>query len=260
MNGEKVEQIRVVVSFARPEAMPAEPSLELVALLSDAERGRWARFRSQDSRRQYLAAHALLRTSLSSATPGAPPAEWRFEPGPHGKPQLCGPTGFPLLCFNLSHTAGLVACAVAVDRSLSLGIDVERLDREFTIDAIDRVAQRIFSDRERQALTASEGAAKRHRFLATWTLKEAYGKARGAGLSLPLKAITFHGAALEQTDPSRSPVAVSFGGELADDPGRWIFRLYRPTLHHLLAVAVGPLDPHEPPGRIEIELLEAKLI
>jgi 4'-phosphopantetheinyl transferase len=68
-------------------------------------------------------------------------------------------------------------------------------------------------------------------FFDYWTLKEAYIKARGLGLTLPLGQFTFHRI------PGRAP-AISFAPELHDDPSSWQFAQFWPTRDHRMAVAV----------------------
>ena len=95
-----------------------------MALLSSAERDNCSRFAFERDRRDYAAAHALLRSALSRYV-DAPAHEWRFFEGAGGKPSLLN-TGRSPLSFNLSHTHGLVACIVAP--GIDVGIDVERVD------------------------------------------------------------------------------------------------------------------------------------
>src|SRR5690606_33310169 len=96
-----------------------------------------------------------------------------------------GQTDVPLV-FNLSHTDGLIACAVS--RGREVGVDVEWLDRRG--GDID-VADRFFSRYEVQALYAQPPERRRDRFFRYWTLKESYIKARGMGLALPLDRFSF---------------------------------------------------------------------
>ncbi|MCY2926549.1 MAG: hypothetical protein NT031_14140 [Planctomycetota bacterium] len=81
-------------------------------LLDDAELARCRRLGEGQARRQYVAAHGLVRQALSRYAPVAPRA-WRFAPGPGGKPRIVGPADGAGIRFNLSHTHGLAACAVA---------------------------------------------------------------------------------------------------------------------------------------------------
>jgi 4'-phosphopantetheinyl transferase len=94
-----------------------------IECLSADERARCARFERAGDRRDYAAAHVLLRRMLT-AHGGRPEREWAFVTGPHGKPMLPpGMSDRAGLSFNLAHARGLVACAVAFD--VEVGVDVE---------------------------------------------------------------------------------------------------------------------------------------
>ncbi|HJN64588.1 MAG TPA: hypothetical protein QF761_00140, partial [Pirellulales bacterium] len=80
-------------------------------LLSAMERDRLARFRPERVRKEYLVARALVRCVLSHYT-DVPPHRWNFIAENHGKPVVQSPwEGYG--AFNLSHSSGLVICAVA---------------------------------------------------------------------------------------------------------------------------------------------------
>ena len=94
------------------------------ALLDTQELQKLQRFVAAEDRRDYAAAHALLRRLLSTIAPDTAPAAWRFERTARGKPDLPGTqAGTPPLRFSLSHTRGLVACVVS--RSGDVGVDAE---------------------------------------------------------------------------------------------------------------------------------------
>ncbi|MQA96263.1 MAG: 4'-phosphopantetheinyl transferase superfamily protein [Streptosporangiales bacterium] len=204
-------------------AEAAGPGLPQV--LSPGERHRMRRFRSARDRRAYLVAHTLLRVALTERVPGVPPAAWHFEAGPYGRPELAGPPGAPPLSCNLTHTDGFVACVVT--GGAPCGIDVETVVRE---PGIDRLARRLLTVGERVRLEALPAGARRERFFRLWTLKEAYTKARGLGLSLPFDRIAF------ALGPPRLLHAPD-----EEAPGIWTFAQWAPTPRHIAAVAVrGP--------------------
>ena len=160
-----------------------------LALLSADERARYGRFVFPDDRRDFAEAHALLRRVLSLYAAVAPPA-WIFDAPPGEKPALVPWLGAPPLSFNLSHTRGLVACAVALDADV--GVDAERIDR--VADGED-IAARYFTAGETAALMACDSPGRATRFIELWTLKEAYLKAIGRGLARPLNEVAFAFAA-----------------------------------------------------------------
>jgi len=198
------------------------------ALLSSEERERRDRLRSAAARHRFVAARALVRTTLSRFA-GVEPADWAFTTTDHGRPEVHHPELAGRLRFNLSHTRGLVACGVTWEREL--GIDVEDAARKTRPLAL---ARRFFAPAEVADIEAA-GAERHERFLAYWTLKEAYLKARGLGLRIPLAQVAF---ALEA--PGRPRAA--FGPRVEDDPSSWQFALERPSPRHLLAVAVRRRD------------------
>ncbi len=192
------------------------------ATLAADERVRASRFHFPRDRRDYAAAHALLRRTLSRYA-AVPPAGWRFQPNAHGKPALSGADAGDL-AFNLSHTRGCVACIVA--RATDVGIDVEPVDET---RAHRELAARFFSDTERRYLDACPAQDVPRRFVELWTLKEAYIKALGLGLSCLLESFSF-------TFPDEA--RIRFDPEPNGSPTAWQFALAMPSVDVCLAVAV----------------------
>jgi 4'-phosphopantetheinyl transferase len=192
-------------------------------LLDEGERVRWQRFRFEKHRHQFLVSHALVRVTLSRYAP-VPPAAWRFVMNAYGRPEIVGAPSW--LRFNLSHTDGMAICAVALDTEV--GADVE--DSERSGQTVE-IAESFFAPSEVAALRALPAERQRERFFDYWTLKEAYIKARGAGLSLPLDQFAFH------LEPGRSP-RISFDPRMVDDPESWLFVQLRFSERHPAAVAV----------------------
>jgi 4'-phosphopantetheinyl transferase len=206
---------------AYPDDLLTEEAAEAcAALLSEDERARWQRFRFERHAREFLATHALARTALSHYHPLAPQA-WRFQVNAHGKPATDPECG---LRFNLSNSVGLVVCLIA--HGVNVGVDVEPYDRS---DKILELAPEVFSPGELAELGELGGDEQLQRGLSLWTLKEAYIKARGMGLALPLKKFSFlfdgvEGLRLE-LDPS-----------LDDDAGRWQFCLLEHRGHRIALI------------------------
>jgi 4'-phosphopantetheinyl transferase len=200
------------VAFCVTESFDPETLAADTALLSPDERARADRFSFAEDRREFVSARALLRRTLSRHRPLTPDA-WRFEPGEHGKPMLardCQTTS--PLHFNVSHTRGLVACVVSVVGDV--GIDVERTDRAADVDAL---AARFFDATELARLRDLPASARPTRFFELWTLKEAYLKARGVGMTMPLRHPVF-----EFVDPD----ALRFSTGEQSPPAGWRFALY----------------------------------
>jgi 4'-phosphopantetheinyl transferase len=146
------------------------------ALLTDAERDKAERFRFLDHRRRYAIGHGALRAILGGYA-GLDPSSLAFSSGPRGKPSLQQPAG---LHFNLSHSAQLAMIAVA---RVELGVDCEKIRH---LESLRDIARRHFSPAEFAALEALPEGEQLRGFYRCWTRKEAYIKAVGAGLSMPL--------------------------------------------------------------------------
>jgi 4'-phosphopantetheinyl transferase len=194
------------------------------ALLTPEERARKQRYYFEKNRHEYLITRALVRSVLSRYAP-VRPAAWTFSANSWGCPAIASPEGTGLR-FNLSNTRGLVCCLVAADRDV--GIDVEDLTREGeTVD----IADRFFSPSEVVELRSQPEERRRARFFDYWTLKEAYIKARGMGLAIPLDHFSFQLSA-------GAPIGIAFDPQLDDDPATWQFEQIRPTPTHLVSLAI----------------------
>ncbi|RSZ60428.1 4'-phosphopantetheinyl transferase superfamily protein [Massilia atriviolacea] len=214
----------------------AEPALlsSLLTLLNEAERTQQLRFHFADDRLRYLATRALVRTVLSRYAPLAP-ADWTFTPNDYGRPAIAN--AHPqarTLSFNLSHTRGLIAMAVTRDRVL--GVDVENLT---TRQVSGGIAEHFFSPTEVAELATVPQERRQDRFFEYWTFKEAYIKARGMGLSIPLDRFSFH-------FPDERQVGLRIEADLGDDAARWRFWQFQPTPDYLLALCAERLDGTEP--------------
>jgi 4'-phosphopantetheinyl transferase len=161
----------------------SEPGALWLSLSGD-ERARAARFHFARDRNSYVAARGGLRRVLSRYTE-IPPADLAFSYGARGKPALVYSGIAPKLAFNVAHSGAYAVYAVGCRRQV--GIDVERIRPEV---AIEDLAAANFSPKERRALLALSRDERLRRFFALWTCKEAYVKARGEGLFIPLDS--FH--------------------------------------------------------------------
>jgi 4'-phosphopantetheinyl transferase len=195
-------------------------------LLSADERMRADRFRFARHKRQYVFAHALLRLALSHVAGDVAPADWSFGTGRYGRPFVAAPATSTALYFSLSHADGCVACAVS--RHEAVGVDVEAVSRRV---APLSTAQRFFAPEEVETLQGLPEADAIQRFFDYWTLKEAYLKARGFGLNLPLDGFSML--------MSQEAIEISFRPDIADDPNGWCFSLTSPSPSHRLAIADG---------------------
>jgi 4'-phosphopantetheinyl transferase len=147
-------------------------------VLSQQERARADRFRFEKHRSAYIFAHAVLREVLSRYC-SASPAEIRFSVDSFGKPSLTGADD--TLMFNLSHSGALVVIGICVDRRI--GVDVEHIRG---LPDFGNIAERHFTAVERSFIFDQPPAEQERAFFRCWTRKEAYIKAVGKGLSIPL--------------------------------------------------------------------------
>jgi 4'-phosphopantetheinyl transferase len=184
------------------------------------------RFMFDRHRRQYVFAHALLRLALSDVAPEVAPSDWSFAAGRYGRPFVAAPATPAAPHFSLSHTAGCVACVVSGHEAV--GIDLETVAPR---DSLLETAQDFFAPEEIAVLESLPTRDATERFFDYWTLKEAYLKARGIGLNLPLDRFAM------QVAPGT--IGVSFRPEIADDPKNWRFALSSPSSKHRLAIADG---------------------
>lgn len=148
--------------------------------LSPDERLRAQRFRFQEHETRFVVGRGLLRTLLGRYL-RASPERLQFRYTSHGKPELAPCTGGNL-SFNLSHTGGVALVAVTLDRHI--GVDVERVPPQGW--DYQEIASRFFSPGEVARINALPSHARLYGFFTCWTLKEAYLKAVGVGLSMPL--------------------------------------------------------------------------
>jgi phosphopantetheinyl transferase len=220
----------ILVAWQSTAALTGEHVAAALALLSPEERARYDRIRVADNARDYAAAHALVRRTLSRGRT-TPPREWRFDRTPVGKPFLVGAAG-AVPSFSLSHTRGLVACAVAPD---AVGVDVEAMDRDVDIA---RIAARFFSAEEGDELNRLDEAAQHRRFFDAWTLKEALVKASGRELSSSVRDFSF------RIDDGGDGAVIQAAAGPGLDPDRWQFALFTPAPGYRAAVAA-----HHEPGR-----------
>lgn len=183
---------------------------DLESVISHDEHERAARFHFQKDRERFKIARASLRIVLGRYL-NLPPQSLVFAQTEFGKPFLTNFEAAGLL-FNLSHSGDLAMIAVAREREV--GVDVEFMRADF---ATSEVAEHFFSVAEIYTLSGLDQNLRTRAFFNCWTRKEAYVKARGEGLSIPL----------DEFDVSLAPsVPAAMLGNRIDDTekSRWIFQ------------------------------------
>jgi 4'-phosphopantetheinyl transferase len=219
---QQLDETEAHVWYLFPDALSDDALHQARLLMNEEERARHDRFVFPEGRREFAFTRALARTTLSRYADVAP-KDWRFSFGPHGRPEIASSTD---LYFNLSNTKGLITCIVG--RTPEVGIDVESIERNGETLGI---ADRFFSPSEATSLRSLPAGDQHHRFFHLWTLKEAYIKARGMGLALPLDQFSFHIAEGVRT-------RISFDPRLVDEPSTWQFDSFWPSPSHFVATAV----------------------
>lgn len=151
---------------------------ELYAILSDAEQQKANEYHHENAKKEYIAAHGILRKILGEYIQVAA-KNIDITIGAHGKPLLTAP--FNEIKFNLSHSNNHILVAVAKNREV--GIDLENTLRK--TNAL-KLAQRFFTERETQILSSLSDNQSRKAFFRAWCRKEAILKAMGTGISYGL--------------------------------------------------------------------------
>ena len=195
----------------------------LAASLSANERCRAGRFCFERDRRRFIAARGVLRDILGRYL-RVPAESVSLATLEHGKPELADRSGNGLQ-FNLSHSHDLAVYAITCRRRV--GVDIERV-RTMSIDAMARL---VFSPDECNTLSGLPPSEMLHAFLAGWTRKEAYVKAKGEGFAIPLNSF-------EVSMAPNVPPALVRNRHDPSDVGRWILRDVEPAADYIGAVAV----------------------
>jgi 4'-phosphopantetheinyl transferase len=191
-----------------------------VATLDTRERERAESFKYELDRARFIAGRGWLRWLLGRYMSVAP-EHVSIEPDENGKPFLAGEAGRRLQ-FNASNSGDLALYAFT--RAGLVGVDLEKVQDDFPVL---EVADRFFSKPERKRLAGLPPADRPRAFYECWTRKEAYLKAIGVGLALPLDqfSVTFGPGTLARLSSATDrrlgrrwsvhPVAVASGYEAA---------------------------------------------
>jgi 4'-phosphopantetheinyl transferase len=152
-----------------------------LAWLTDNERQKLQRYQFDEHRKQLLSARFLLRNVLSKYQTEISPGRWQFSSNEYGKPEISAAQQRNNLFFNLSHSGDKVVMALA--KQPDVGVDIEYSGKS---RRVKKIASRYFSSIETSSLLALPKTQWLDRFYDLWTLKEAYIKACGMGLAIPL--------------------------------------------------------------------------
>jgi len=179
LQAHQVDTWRVSLDASTPFSASLSTDLlrSLESSLSADELQRAARFHFPSDRDRFIAAHGCLRHILARYL-HCKPGQLSFSTGEYGKPALLPPQKID---FNLSHSGGYALIVTARERKV--GVDVERVRDDMELE---NIADRYFSPGEVSELMTLPPEQRAAAFFNCWTRKEAYIKAHGLGLSLPL--------------------------------------------------------------------------
>ncbi len=203
----------------------ADTEARLCATLTPDERHRSARFHFERDRQRFIVTRGVLRDLLARYLE-TQPGKIRFVHSAFGKPGLSSEFG-GRVTFNLSHSGGLLLIAIA--RASSVGVDIECIRSQ--PDYAD-LARHFFSTAEVEWLAAFPSHLYAEAFLSCWTKKEAYLKARGEGLAIPLNSFSVP----LTTDPAAVDLWVD--SEAIVPAARWSLYTLRPAPGYVGALAI----------------------
>jgi 4'-phosphopantetheinyl transferase len=197
---------------------------DAASLLSRDERQRARSFARPCDCRRFTVTRAALRRQLGERL-GVAPQTIEFAYGPHGKPCLAGSQAGADVHFNVSHSDDFAALAFASGGEI--GVDIEALR---AVPDAETIAGSLASPVERRAWKTLPARQRVRGFFNWWTRKEAFVKARGGGLSIPLDAFDVAFA------PGASARLLRVAGAPGEGAG-WSLRAFAPGPHLVGAVA-----------------------
>ena len=206
-------------------AEPAGEWAQLAAWLDAEEAARSARFHFEVHRRRFIAAHGQMRLVLG-AYAGRAPGALCFDSEPGGKPRLADAAGAPGLSFSLSHSGDEALLGLAHGAAIGVDIEVQR-----HLPELDAIARAHFGSEELRSLHALPPSRRHDAFFAAWTRKEAYVKALGVGLALPLDSFEV------SVHPDQPAALRAIGGSQAAAQA-WTLWAGRPTPQSWAAAAI----------------------
>ncbi len=211
--------------------LPAFIRQSLQRSLAPEESARAERFYFEKDRNHFIVARGLLRTLIGQYLK-IEPDQVRFCYNSYGKPLLDPSLNQKQLSFNLSHSHDLVLYAFTYGREVGIDVEYMRPDVEY-----EQLAKYSFSPHENSMLQTLPASARQEAFFNCWSRKEAYIKARGMGLSLPLDSFD---VSLRPDEP----VALLHNRDDAQEAERWSFRELAAGHSYASALAVEGRDWH----------------
>lgn len=213
----------------KPQDLTNSDKLKL--LLTKNELEKVNHYRHSKSQHTALVTRAFIRSVLSQYATDTVAQDWLFEITASGKPELKNP---PLpLRFNLSHNNELIICTVCLEHNI--GCDIENLSRKISIESI---AKRYFSENEYQVIKNSDESIRNSTFFEYWTLKEAFVKATGLGISQGLDSFSFT-IGKKTTSNINNNISIQFKENCSEKhPQEWFNYLIYPDNKHCIGLSV----------------------
>ncbi len=197
----------------------------LADLLSADERQKAERFRLRADCHRHIIGRALARLTIGRLLDHRAES-LRFRYTDFGKPYLADKMNERGVQFNISHSGDVVLVALTTNRRI--GVDVERIRDDLNVE---RIAGRFFSARECSQLAALPDNLRRTAFFRCWSRKEAFIKARGEGLSLPLDSFDV------SLGPTERPAILATRPD-PTEADRWVLHSLEVGHGHQAALAV----------------------
>jgi len=192
------------------------------SVISEKEKRKVNKYVFEKDKHNSLVTRALLRFVLSACT-GHDPERFEFIENKYGKPDLKPGIVTVPVKFNLSHSSGVTACALALNNEI--GMDIEDYRRKIDLSLADR----FFSRSESEYVKRCPEKDRQEVFFDFWTLKESYIKARGMGLSIGLDKFSFE---IDQE------MCIHFDESLNDFSDQWRFFRFSPVENYKAAISI----------------------
>lgn len=199
--------------------------------LTNEEQEKAEKFLFEKDRLNSLLSRVLLRLSLSWYYPNVDAKNWRIAADSNGKPYLDAVIGGHGVEFNVSHSGEIVICAIT--RAGPVGIDIETAK---IMHDLQGFSKRFLAPEEFSAVNSRFLSERSRFFFRLWTLKEAYLKAIGSGLSIPLDSFCFDSNSIDSKQ-----ITLLYG---ADSEQCWRFwQFFYGEDSHPVALAVNVREP-----------------
>lgn len=234
------ESIDIQLWFLSYSNVSAKILAHCYAVLNAEEKQQYKQYKLAKVATQYLLTRFLLRTLLSKYMVEVEPIAWEFNKNQYGKPYIAYPQLKDNLFFNISHTSG--AIVIAIGRYPDIGVDIELLRTK--VNALE-IAENVFSPVELQYLQRLPLAKQQESFFDFWTFKEAYIKALGKGLALPMDQFSFSFSA----DKTKIEVVE----QLATQANNWRFWGLTFKDNYKIALAVKVADNFQQPLVVQLQ-------